>query len=153
MNNSTIERDIEIEAPIEVVWRTITEPELIRTWFADTADVEARPGAVGSLTFRAETDAPNIVGITVVSRIDGYIRPASARRKPTRRSSPSRSSRTATNGPDCASSNPASTSWTWPTTTSRGSSKSTVTVGRSRETACATSSPRDVHRHREPLIR
>ena len=55
MNNYTIERDIEIAAPVEVVWRTITEPELIRTWFAD-AEVEARPGAVGSLTFRADTD-------------------------------------------------------------------------------------------------
>jgi uncharacterized protein YndB with AHSA1/START domain len=67
MNNYTIERDIEIEAPVEVVWRTITEPQLIRTWFSDAADVEARPGAVGSLTFRADTDAPNIVGITVVA--------------------------------------------------------------------------------------
>jgi uncharacterized protein YndB with AHSA1/START domain len=67
MSDFTIERDIEIEAPVEVVWRTITEPELIRTWFSDVADVEARPGAVGSLTFRAESDAPNIVGITVVA--------------------------------------------------------------------------------------
>ena len=32
-----------------------------------SADVEARPGAVGSLTFRADTDAPHIVGITVVA--------------------------------------------------------------------------------------
>ena len=67
MTNYTIERDIEIEAPIEIVWRTITEPELIRTWFSDVADVEARPGAVGSLTFRADTDTPNVVGITVVA--------------------------------------------------------------------------------------
>ena len=66
MNNYTIEREIDIEAPVEVVWRTITEPELIRTWFSDVADVEARPGAVGSLTFRADTDAPHVVGITVV---------------------------------------------------------------------------------------
>jgi uncharacterized protein YndB with AHSA1/START domain len=67
MNDFTIERDIEIEAPVEVVWRMITEPQLIRTWFSDAADVEARPGAVGSLTFRADTDAANIVGITVVA--------------------------------------------------------------------------------------
>lgn len=67
MNDYTIERDIEIEAPVEVVWRTITEPELIRTWFSDAADLEARPGAVGSLTFRADTDDPNVVGITVVA--------------------------------------------------------------------------------------
>jgi uncharacterized protein YndB with AHSA1/START domain len=67
MNNDTIEREIEIDAPVEVVWRTITEPELIRTWFSDVADIEARPGAVGSLTFRADTDAPHIVGVAVVA--------------------------------------------------------------------------------------
>lgn len=67
MNNYTIERDIEIDAPVEVVWHTITEPELIRTWFSDVADLEARPGTVGSLTFRSDTDTPNVVGITVVA--------------------------------------------------------------------------------------
>ncbi len=67
MSDQTIERDIEIDAPVDVVWRTITAPELIRTWFSDAADLEARPGAVGSLTFGADTDAPNIVGITVVA--------------------------------------------------------------------------------------
>jgi uncharacterized protein YndB with AHSA1/START domain len=67
MHSYTIERHIEIDAPVEVVWRTITESDLIRTWFSDAADIEAQPGAVGSLTFRADTDAPNIVGITVVA--------------------------------------------------------------------------------------
>ncbi|GAC1374078.1 MAG: SRPBCC domain-containing protein [Acidimicrobiales bacterium] len=67
MNKYTIERDIEIDAPVEVVWHTITEPELIRTWFSDVADLQARPGAVGSLTFRADTDTPNVVGVTVVA--------------------------------------------------------------------------------------
>jgi uncharacterized protein YndB with AHSA1/START domain len=67
VKNYSIERNIEIEAPVEVVWRTITEPELIRTWFSDVADVEPQPGAVGSLTFRADSDDPYIVGITVVT--------------------------------------------------------------------------------------
>ncbi len=68
MNNYMIERDIEIEAPVEVVWRTITEPDLIRTWFSDVADVEARPGAVGSLTFRGDGKGdPKVVNITVVA--------------------------------------------------------------------------------------
>ena len=66
MTSYPIERDIEIDAPVEVVWRTITEPELIRTWFADVADIEPRPGAEGSLTFRADSDDPHVVGITVV---------------------------------------------------------------------------------------
>ena len=66
MSNYTIERDIEIEAPVDVVWRTITEPEQIRTWFSDVVELEARPGAVGSLTFRADSDDQLVVGITVV---------------------------------------------------------------------------------------
>jgi len=67
MSTYTIERDIEIEAPVEVVWRTITEPELIRTWFSDLVDLEPRPGAVGTLTFRADSDDPHAVDITVVA--------------------------------------------------------------------------------------
>ena len=67
MSIYTIERDIEIEAPVDVVWRTITEPEQIRTWFSDAVELEARPGAVGRLTFRAATDDPHVVDITVVA--------------------------------------------------------------------------------------
>ena len=66
MSTFAIERDIEIEAPVEVVWRTITEPEHIRTWFSEARGLEARPGAVGTLTFRADTDDPHVVDITVV---------------------------------------------------------------------------------------
>jgi uncharacterized protein YndB with AHSA1/START domain len=67
MSTYTIERDIEIEAPVDVVWHTITEPEQIRTWFSDAVELEARPDAVGTLTFRADTDDPLVVGITVVA--------------------------------------------------------------------------------------
>ena len=67
MSTYTIERHIEIEAPADVVWRTITEPEQIRTWFSDGVDLEARPGAVGTLTFRADTDDPFVVALTVVA--------------------------------------------------------------------------------------
>ena len=67
MSSYTIERDIEIEAPVEVVWRTITEPEQIRTWFSDLVELEPRAGAVGKLTFRAGSDDPHVVDITVVA--------------------------------------------------------------------------------------
>ena len=67
MSTYTIERDIEIEAPVDVVWRTVTEPDQIRTWFSDAVELEARPGAVGTLTFRADTDDPLVVDITVVA--------------------------------------------------------------------------------------
>jgi uncharacterized protein YndB with AHSA1/START domain len=67
MSSYTIERDIEIDAPVDVVWRTITEPDQIRTWFSDVVELDARPGAVGALTFRAGTNDPLVVGITVVA--------------------------------------------------------------------------------------
>lgn len=46
-----IERDILIDAPPEVVWRVITEPDQIRQWFADQVDLVAEPGASGYLGF------------------------------------------------------------------------------------------------------
>ena len=66
MSTYTIERDIDIEAPVDVVWHTITEPEQISTWLSDVVELEARPGAVGALTFRADSDDPLVVDITVV---------------------------------------------------------------------------------------
>ena len=46
-----IEREIVIDAPVEVVWRTITEPDQITEWFADTVDLEVEPGARGYMGF------------------------------------------------------------------------------------------------------
>ena len=46
-----IQRDIVIEAPVEVVWRTITEPDQISLWFADKVELEIKPGASGYLGF------------------------------------------------------------------------------------------------------
>jgi uncharacterized protein YndB with AHSA1/START domain len=46
-----IDRDILIEAPAEVVWRTITEPAQMSQWFADRVDLVVEPGARGYLEF------------------------------------------------------------------------------------------------------
>jgi uncharacterized protein YndB with AHSA1/START domain len=51
MTDLMIEREILIEAPAEVVWRTITEPEQIVQWFADRVDLVVEPGAHGYLQF------------------------------------------------------------------------------------------------------
>jgi uncharacterized protein YndB with AHSA1/START domain len=46
-----IERDVLIEAPAEVVWRTITEPDQMSRWFADRVDLVIEPGARGYMQF------------------------------------------------------------------------------------------------------
>ncbi len=46
-----IEQEIMIEAPVEVVWRTITEPGQITLWFAAEVQLEAVPGARGYMGF------------------------------------------------------------------------------------------------------
>jgi uncharacterized protein YndB with AHSA1/START domain len=51
MPGLTIEREILIEAPVEMVWRTITEPGQLTQWFADRVDLVIEPGARGYLEF------------------------------------------------------------------------------------------------------
>src|ERR1700722_10219849 len=51
MADLVIEREILIEAPAEVVWRTITEPEQMSQWFADRVDLVVEPGAHGFMRF------------------------------------------------------------------------------------------------------
>lgn len=46
-----IEREVVIEAPVDVVWRMVTEPEHIARWFSDAAELDARGGA-GSLSWK-----------------------------------------------------------------------------------------------------
>ncbi len=51
MADFRIERDVEIEAPVDVVWRTITEPGQITRWFADRVELELTAGGRGYLGF------------------------------------------------------------------------------------------------------
>jgi uncharacterized protein YndB with AHSA1/START domain len=39
-----IEQEIVIEAPPEVVWELVTDPEHVGAWFGDTAEIDLRPG-------------------------------------------------------------------------------------------------------------
>jgi len=55
-----IEREILIDAPAEVVWRTITEPDQITQWFADRVDLVIEPGAHGYMGF-GEQGGPVVV--------------------------------------------------------------------------------------------
>ena len=39
-----IEREILIDAPVDVVWAVVTEPEHISGWFSDEVEIDLRPG-------------------------------------------------------------------------------------------------------------
>ncbi len=60
MADLVIEREILIEAPLEVVWRTITEPDQMSQWFADRVELKVAPGASGYLGF-GEQGGPVVV--------------------------------------------------------------------------------------------
>ena len=51
MPGLVIDRDILIEAPVDVVWRTITEPDQMTQWFADRVELVIEPGAHGYMGF------------------------------------------------------------------------------------------------------
>jgi uncharacterized protein YndB with AHSA1/START domain len=61
MTDLVIEREVVIEAPAEVVWRTITEPDQITLWFADRVDLVAEPGARGYMGFGEHGGGPVVV--------------------------------------------------------------------------------------------
>jgi uncharacterized protein YndB with AHSA1/START domain len=48
---SQIEKEVLIEAPIEVVWRVVTEPDQITQWFSSKAEIEGRSGGEGRVVF------------------------------------------------------------------------------------------------------
>ncbi len=64
---AAIEQEIVIDAPVDVVWRTVTEPDQISRWFVDDVDVEIAPGAQGSVTFRTTPSGPRTFNVTVLS--------------------------------------------------------------------------------------
>jgi uncharacterized protein YndB with AHSA1/START domain len=54
---NAIEREIVIDAPVDVVWRIVTEPREIVRWFSDEAEIELRVGGAGRLKFRNSGDS------------------------------------------------------------------------------------------------
>jgi uncharacterized protein YndB with AHSA1/START domain len=62
MPGLVIDREVLIEAPVEVVWRTITEPDQLSQWFADRVELVAEPGAHGFMEF-GDQGGPVVVEI------------------------------------------------------------------------------------------
>jgi uncharacterized protein YndB with AHSA1/START domain len=46
-----IEREILIDAPLDLVWTVVTEPEHVGEWFGDAATIDLRPGGEAVLTW------------------------------------------------------------------------------------------------------
>jgi uncharacterized protein YndB with AHSA1/START domain len=66
MADFRIERDVVIEAPVEVVWRTITQPDQITRWFADRVELELKPGGQGYLGFGGQGGQGEQTGTAIV---------------------------------------------------------------------------------------
>ena len=54
----TVTRSISIAAPVEKVWRAITDPEHLSRWFGRTVLRGAGVGAVGTMTFEGHGAVP-----------------------------------------------------------------------------------------------
>ena len=65
-----IEREIDIEAPIEVVWAVITEPEHITGWFTDSVELDVRPGGEGRFGWDVKATNRKHVANLRVERLD-----------------------------------------------------------------------------------
>jgi uncharacterized protein YndB with AHSA1/START domain len=65
-----IEREIEIDAPIDVVWAVITEPEHITSWFTDSVELDVRPGAEGRFGWDVKATNRTFVVNVQVERLD-----------------------------------------------------------------------------------
>ena len=65
-----IEREIDIDAPIDVVWAVITEPEHITGWFTDSAELDARPGGEGRFGWDASPTNREMLVNLRVERLD-----------------------------------------------------------------------------------
>lgn len=61
MSGLSIEREVVVGAPAEVVWHTVTDPDQMSRWFADRVELVAQPGAHGSMDFGCHGGGPVVV--------------------------------------------------------------------------------------------
>lgn len=68
MEYASIEREIHVDAPPEVVFEVISQPEHIREWWHAETDLQSTPGATGELVWGDAGDPEAmVVPITVVA--------------------------------------------------------------------------------------
>ncbi|WP_328472648.1 SRPBCC family protein [Actinoplanes sp. NBC_00393] len=66
MEFGTIEREIYIEAPPEIVFPVVSEPEHLKHWWPDDADYDPTPGSSGQIVFGDCNAGGKVVAFTVV---------------------------------------------------------------------------------------
>lgn len=66
MVRQELKREIVIEAPPDIVWSAVTEPEQMALWFSDAAELDLRPDGTGSLTWKPGGKATADLDQTVV---------------------------------------------------------------------------------------
>ena len=66
MEYGSIEREIHVDAPPEVVFEVVSRPEHIREWWPDDADLEPTPGAAGEIVF-GDRATGQVEALTVVA--------------------------------------------------------------------------------------
>jgi uncharacterized protein YndB with AHSA1/START domain len=74
MTTVHIESEVVIDAPVDIVWRTVTEPEQIRLWFADRVELDAKPGGHGTLIFDNQGDDTVHIAPLVVEAVEAPTR-------------------------------------------------------------------------------
>lgn len=62
-----IERELHLAAPVERVWRVITEPEYVRQWLGSRVEIDLRPGGAANFGWPEEGYAN---GWARVERVD-----------------------------------------------------------------------------------
>ncbi|HEY0515932.1 MAG TPA: SRPBCC domain-containing protein [Solirubrobacteraceae bacterium] len=70
-----IERETVIEAPVEVVWRVVTEEQHINRWFTDAAELDLRPHGDGLFTWDQRAAVQRDEPMTVRLRVERVERP------------------------------------------------------------------------------
>jgi uncharacterized protein YndB with AHSA1/START domain len=60
-----IERELHVKAAVERVWQVITQPEYVRRWLGDKAEIDLRPGGAALFGWNEYGD-----GHAVVERVE-----------------------------------------------------------------------------------
>lgn len=65
----SIERELFVDAPPDVVYDVISDPQHMTEWWADAATYEALPGSTGTISFGSPDDGGHVVTLTVIEAL------------------------------------------------------------------------------------